>query len=270
MTRSQLDAKVPAVAVTMVLALALAAPAWAQEGPRTSMDDKWHMTVAPYFWSTGLKGTVSMKGPLEVPVDVSFSDIWDNLDIAVLGRLEGRKNRVGFIADASYLDLGASVASDRPILGQLDLKADVRSLIAEGLVFYRAAAGGSNGGASLDVFGGVRYFGTSSQLKGKRLDGSDLSSTKQTIDWVDGLAGARFHVPLGSWAGLHGRGDIAGFGSRFSWNLQGGVDLALGKRWALGAGYRHLDVDYDKDDAGESQLFRIEFDGPYSFVSFTW
>jgi len=53
-------------------------------------------------------------------------------------------------------------------------------------------------------------------------------------------------------------------------NLQGGLDLAIGKRWALGAGYRHLDVDYDKDEAGERQLYKVKYDGAYAFVSFAW
>jgi len=261
--------KPQAVAATLVLAL-LAAPAWSQEGPRTAMDDSWHFAITPYFWFTGLDGTVSMKGLAEVPVKVSFSDIWDNLDIGILGRFEGRRNRVGFWVDTTYIKLGVDVAKDRPILGQLGLKADVRSDLTEGVVSYRVATGGSRGAGWLDVLGGVRHVGTSSQLKGSLPDGTDLSSTKQTIDWVDGLAGARFRVPLGSRLGLDGRADIAGFGSKFSWNLQGGLDLAIGRRWALGAGYRHLDVDYDKDKAGERQLYKVKYDGAYAFVSFAW
>jgi len=268
MTRSRLDSKRPAVALALILVLGLAAPAWSQEGPRTAMDDGWHFAISPYFWFTGLDGTVSMKGLAEVPVKVPFSDIWDNLDIGILGRFEARRNRVGFWADTTYIKLGVDVAKDRPILGQLGLKADVRSALSEGVVFYRAVTGGSRGGAWLDVVGGVRYVATSSQLKGRLPDGTDLSSTKQTLDWVDGLVGARFHVPLGSALGLHGRADIAGLGSDFSWNLQGGLDLALGQRWALGAGYRHLDVDYGKEDSGE--LYSVKYDGAYAFVSFAW
>jgi opacity protein-like surface antigen len=270
MSRAGWEMKPQIAAVALVLALALAAPAWSEEGPRTAMDDRWHFAITPYFWFTALDGTVSMKGLAEVPVDVPFSDIWDNLDVGILGRFEARRNRVGFWADTTYIKLGVSVAGDRPILGQLGLKSDVRSVLSEGIVFYRVTTGGSRGGAWLDVLGGVRYVGTTSQLKGKLPDGTDLSSTKQTIDWVDGLVGARFHVPLGSRLGLHGRGDVAGLGSDFSWNLLGGVDVALGERWALGAGYRHLDVDYDKDEAGERQLYKVKYDGAYAFVSFAW
>ena len=270
MKRSRLDVKRPAAAAAVILALGLAAPAWSQEGPRAAMDDKWHFAITPYFWFTGLDGTVSMKGLAEVPVKVSFSDVWNNLDIGILGRFEVRRNRVGFWADTTYIKLGVDVAKDRPILGQLGLKADVRSALSEGVVFYRVAGGGPGGGAWLDVIGGVRYVGTSSQLKGRLPDGTDLAGTKQTLDWVDGLAGARFRVPLGSRLGFDGRADIAGFGSSFSWNLQGGLDLALGQRWALGAGYRHLDVDYDKGDAGSRELYNVKYDGAYAFVSFAW
>jgi len=270
MTRTRPDFRPHAVAAALLFVLVQAAPAHSLEGPRTAMDERWHFAVTPYFWFTGLEGAVSAKGVIEAPVDASFSDIWNNFDIGVLGRFEGRRNRIGFTVDTSYLNLGAEVARDRPILGQLGLEADIRSLISEGLVFYRVTSGGDRDGAWLDVFGGGRFVGTSAQLKGTTPDGSDLSSTKQTIDWVDALVGARFRVPLGKRLGLDGRGDVAGLGSDFSWNLQGGLDLALGERWALGAGYRHLDIDYDKESNGERKLFRIKFDGAYSFVSFAW
>jgi hypothetical protein len=84
-----------------------------------------------------------MKGLAEIPVKVSFSDIWNNLDIGILGRVEAWRNRVGSWADTTYIKVGVDVASDRPILGLLDLKADVRSDLTEGVVFYRVATGGS-------------------------------------------------------------------------------------------------------------------------------
>jgi len=166
-----------ACAVTL-LALATALPASAQTGPASAMDGRWHFTVAPYFWFAGLDGSVSVKGVAEVPVKVSFSDVWKNFDFGVLGRVEGRKDRWGLGAEVIYLNLGATLAADRPILGQLGLEADVRQLIGEGFGTYRVAS----------------------------------------------------------------RND----------------------------GYRYFDLNYDKQDAGQPQLYKVAYKGPNAFVAYSW
>ena len=77
---------------------------------------------------------------------------------------------------------------------QLDISADVRLAMVEGLGFYRVATGGrSDNPAHLDVIAGVRYFGTSGRLEDDVLQTGELK-----LNWVDALVGARFRVPLGS------------------------------------------------------------------------
>lgn len=31
-----------------------------------------------------------------------------------------------------------------------------------------------------------------------------------------------------------------------------------------------MDIDYDKDDGGEQQLFQVTYSGPYLFAAYTW
>jgi hypothetical protein len=69
---------------------------------------------------------------------------------------------------------------------------------------------------------------------------------------------------------LLGRGDIAGFGSKFTWNLEGDLAVSLGERWALGAGWRHLDIDYGKGEGGDRKVFGLAFDGPRTWVAYAW
>jgi hypothetical protein len=90
------------------------------------MDDEWHFALVPYFWFAGIDGTVSVKGPGGGPVEKSFSDIISDFDIGLLGHFEGRKNRWGFAFDILYLNLGAPVPADTPVLGPLGISADVR------------------------------------------------------------------------------------------------------------------------------------------------
>ena len=89
-------------------------------------------------------------------------------------------------------------------------------------------------------------------------------------DWVDALIGLRFRAPLGSRVSLLGRGDIAGFGSKFTWNLEGDLAVKLSDRWSLGAGWRHIDIEYDKTDGAERRLYDVALDGPRTWFSYAW
>lgn len=250
----------------LAAALLLPAAAAAQSGPATAMDERWHFFVAPYLWASGLKGTVGVNEVASVPVDLSFGDAMQNLDFAFLGRVEGRKNRIGFGTDIAYLNLGVDTTG--PVAGKVGLGADVRSFTAEGVLSYRVFNDDA-AGSFVDLLTGARYMKNRSGLTVER-NGDAIAGTEQTLDWVDALAGARFRLGLGRKAGLHGRADIAGFGSDFSWNLQGGVELRLGERWKTGAGYRYLDVDYDKGEGAGRRIWKMSYQGPYAFVGFAW
>lgn len=255
-----------AVSILAALTLAVALPARAQTGPATAMDGRWHFAVVPYFWFSGMEGSVSMKGLPEVPVEKSFSDIWSDLDMGFQGHFEARHDRWGLGTDVVYMNLGAGVAEGRPTLEQLGLNADVRQLVLEGLAFRRVASGGkAENPAYLDVLAGARYSGTSSRLRGSEFDG-----TKRTLDWVDALAGVRFHVTLGSRLGFSARGDVAGFGSDVTWNARADLGYGLSERWVAGLAWRWNKVDYDEGEGADRKLFDMTYNGPLVYVGYTW
>ncbi len=250
------------VAAGLLLALA-AAPAGAQTDA-AAMDDKWHFAVVPYFWFTGLEGTVSVRGLPEVPFDQSFTDLMEDFDIGLQGRFEARKNRVGLAFDLMYINLGVPVSGR--LGGQADLHVDIRQLVTEGFAFYRVRHGGRSDNPSyVDVLAGARYFGTSTQLENDALE-----TSKQTLSWVDGLAGLRFRAPLGAKFALLGHGDVAGFGSDFTWTLSGDLVFRVSDRWHLGAGWQHLDIDYDSGEDRDRKRFDLVYDGPRVWGAYAW
>jgi hypothetical protein len=251
-------------------AVCSAAPLQAQAKTDTVMDGAWHFGVMPYFWAAGIDGTLSVTGANEVPVKASFSDILSNFDFGLLGHFEARKNRFGFAVDEMYLNLGADVPTARPILGILDLGADVKQLVTEGFVFYRAVHGGRGGAGYLDVLAGLRYDGTSTGLTLSGPGGTSIGGTKRTFGWVDAIGGARFRVPLGSRAGLTGRGDLGTFGSDLTWNVRGGLDVRLGERWSAGADYRVMDIDYDKGEGLQRRIYKTRYSGPNVWGCYSW
>ncbi len=264
------------LAVVAVLVATATPPALAQSQaqvrPTTAMDDRWHFNLVPYMWLTGIKGEVSAAGLTEIPVDAPFSDIWDNFDFGLAGRFEGRKNRFGFGLDFTYNNLGVPVASSAPIVGALGLEADVRQLFTEGLGFYRVAQGGrSDNPAHLDLLAGVRYTTTRVRLTAETNAGATYDGQFQELDWLDAMAGFKFRAPLGARAAFLGRADVAGFGSNVTWNLEGDLAFVASPHWTIGAGWRHMDIDYDNDDEGLGlRQFDLAYDGPRVWFAYSW
>jgi hypothetical protein len=189
----------------------------------------------------------------------------------VLGYVEGRKDRFGFALDVMYVNLGPPVESDAPVIGKLSLKADVRSTIAEGFVFYRLATGGrGDNPATLDILAGTRYSDNRTRLTATTDDGIAYDGKFQDLGWWDALAGVKFSAPLGSRLALLGRADVAGFGSKLTWNMEGELALRASYHWAFGAGWRHLDVDYEKGEGLERKVFNIAYDGPMAWLAYSW
>ena len=159
-----------AVAMAVAIMATTVVPAWAQAQaqtpvrPTAAMDDQWHFDIAPYFWMPGVQGDVGVANLPPVSVDASFSDLLENLDLALLARFQARKNRFGFAADLVWMNLGAQAVDTQVV----DLTVDFRQLVVEGIGFYRLASGGrADNPAHLDVLAGVRYLTVRTRLKGE-------------------------------------------------------------------------------------------------------
>ena len=258
-----------AASAALVLGGVSAAEAQDRPNPSTVMDGQWHFIAASYMWFAALKGDVSIKGA-DIPIDESFSDVFSNFHFGFTGHFEGRKDRWGFATDVMYMNLHVPVATSAPVLGQLGLDTTVKSTTAEGLASYRVVTGGrKDNPASLDLLAGARFYGTNAQLNATLPGGATPSSAKQDFSWVDGLFGMRFRAPLSSRVSFLGRGDIAGFGSKLTWNVEGDLAARLSSHWAVGAGWRHMSIDYDKAGT-ESQLFNLAYDGPRAWFAYAW
>jgi len=72
------------LAGTPVAAQTAAAPTAAAQ----TEDGGWHFAFTPYLWATSQEGEASFKGIPPQPIELSFGDIWENLDFAVLGAFE--------------------------------------------------------------------------------------------------------------------------------------------------------------------------------------
>jgi opacity protein-like surface antigen len=246
--------------VGFVLVAAMAA---AQEPPSPPIS--WRFQVVPYFWAAGMKGSIKIQQLPEIQVDVPFSDVISNFDIGILGRFEGRKGDFGLATDVLYMNLGAPFAADQAPIANLEPQVDVRQLVIEGIGFYRMAHSADFERAYVDVLVGTRYLSLRAEV-----DTTAGASIGSTYGWLDLIGGFRGRAPLGSWAAVLARGDIGGLGSKISYNLEASLDIAISKRWTLGAGYRYLHYDFETGLGDDRRAANLSMGGPLVKATFTY
>ncbi len=255
-------------AVLLAAALSLPSPAHAQAAaaPPATEDGRWRFGLTPYLWTSSMSGEASFKGLPPQPVEMSWGDIWKNLDFGALAGFEAHNGRWGVATDTVFMNLGAKVPLP-DVLGEREPGVDSRQLVLEGDVLYRVFRGAPRGGerAYVDLVAGARYNRVSAQLETEV-----LPDTKRSFGWVDAVAGARFLAPLSKRVSLAGRADVAGFGSDFTWQAHADLRVRLSERWAIGAGYRYIDTDYDEGAGADRKLWSMVSKGPYAGVQLTW
>jgi hypothetical protein len=242
-------------------ALAVAEPTFAQDpagqpdpGAAGPSADAWEFSVQPYLWGAGLDGTLSAQR-VEVDVDVSFSDIFEALDVGVLGTFEARRGRLSLASNLVYLkgstDASRPVGRVLPIAPPGSLEADVASqtLIVEGLAGWEALSvplsdASGERRAALDLRGGFRTWWLDNEIDVKLRPGVPLGPFSrdfdQSYDWIDFVLGARARATVTDRISLVATGDYGGFdigsSSHRTWSIAGLVLYRITEHWDLGLG----------------------------------
>ncbi|MCL6740616.1 hypothetical protein LZ518_05650 [Sphingomonas sp. RB56-2] len=238
-------------AVVAGLMLPWATGAQAAEAPRSD----WQFSTTMYVWVSDLEGNLRTAGPVEpVDVDLSYGKVLKHLKFAGMGALQARKDRLIFLADLSYVHLGADsgigIRDDDLVEADLDATTFTASLLGG----YRVA----EGKVDVDLMAGGRLVVTDTDLV--------LSGPLRTVEgdatesWVDPILAAHVGIPIGAKTTLAIYGDIGGFGvgSDLTWQAVIGVQHRIGSNWQLSAGWRHYAVDYDKGQF----LYDVKQSGP--------
>ena len=71
----------------------------------------WQIAIVPYLWALSLDGTIGVKGQT-ADVDMTFSDILDNLNIALMGKIEVSKGRFGVFVNPLYAKLEGDTSTE--------------------------------------------------------------------------------------------------------------------------------------------------------------
>ncbi|MGE0641015.1 MAG: hypothetical protein AB7G12_10760 [Thermoanaerobaculia bacterium] len=234
---------------SLCLAL-LAAPAAA---------DGWKSEVAAYLFAAGLSGRASV-GPVVADVDMSFSDILDNLQFGGMAAFSTTDGRWVWMGDAVVANVGTT---ERGSGGAFRADLDSDTTIVEGDFGVQLTRG-------FTVFGGARYVDLASKLAVGSGNQTLRASTSES--WVDPVVGFRWSTTGSERWAFWIRGDVGGFGvgSERSWNAVAALSFRLTERVRLGAGYRALDIEYEHGSGSDRFVYDTRMEGPVAGLSFSF
>ena len=243
------------VLIAAALAL-LAAPVQAAES-----GGAWRHTFALYGMGVAIDGDAEI-GPVEVPVDLSISDVFDALDWGAMAAYRVENDTWSFTGDVTYMKLAFDETAQTP-LGPVSASLDADQLTVMATAGYRLTP-------HLEGLFSLAYFDLSSDLA-VRAAGQRVARSGGA-DWVDPLVGLNYRVPIGETWTLGLRGDIGGFGVGSDLTLHGWATLRQqvsdGFSWFFG--YRYISYDYETGSGMNLERYDLQQHGPGIGVAFSF
>jgi len=231
----------------------------APRSPQAADDGKWHFQFSPYFWLASLHGATG--GPNRtVQLDESFSDIFGSLKFAFMGVFEAHKDKWAIQTDVEFVSIEEDKATAGPLFSSAN--AEIKTFVFTPELGYKIYSDPDKG-SFVQVMGGTRIWRISTDLT---FNAGVLPAVqiKSSRSWVDGVVGLRGKAALSEKVFFLGRFDLGGGGSKFTWQLFGGVGYNVTPKIALVGGYRALDVNYNKN----SFIYDMNQRGPIMGLGF--
>lgn len=222
----------------------------------------WEHTLAVYMVGAALDGKAGVRD-VTADVDVSFSDILDNLDAGFMFAYRGERGPWSVVLDFSFMELEGEGDGLGPAGGtrgrvetdQYIVQLDVGHALSE----------------RLSAYGGVRY--TELDLEVEVAGGGPLGATllrSGSENWADPVIGLRYAAPIGERWLLVAKGDVGGFGvaSDFTWAATAFASYSISRQASLLLGYRHIYVDYEDGSGDRRFAWEVTTAGPSA--GFAW
>jgi hypothetical protein len=235
-----------------VLAVALPAGADPDSDP-----DHWQFGGSAYLWAAGVEGT-SAAGD---EIDISFSDLLDDLDGGIMGILTARKGRWTLIGDFLYLSIRQEDDTTANLLGipvVLDVDVKLKGFVSTFGVAYRVI---DDDMGSLDLLAGARYFDLDVDFHA--VVGASKFKYSDSGDALDGIIGGQALIALDDRWYVSFYGDIGAGESELTWQAWPAVGYRFENVDAV-VGYRHLEWETDDGDTFDD----LSFSGPMVGVKF--
>ncbi len=216
-----------------------------------SESDPWEYSAGLYAWGAGIGGK-TVEGD---EIDLSLSDIIDNLHMIFFGEAGMRKKDWGLHGDLIYLNIGAANSgTTRVPVGpdsipvDTDVNISLKAWVFTPTVHYTLVDTEKN---RFDILGGLRYLYLDARVE---LD-EDLpiaGERSQTLEdsgptW-DGIVGFKGRYNIDDKWYLPYYADVGTGESKITWQAFGGVGYKFSKVDTT-LGYRYLKWEFDDNDA---------------------
>lgn len=219
----------------------------------STMADEWTFIVEPYVLAASIAGDAGIGRINGADVDVDFSTILENLDMAAMLHFEAHSNNGwGLAIDYGFMNLSDDIFGARG--GVIDAR--LRQGTFEGLLIRESG----NPSIGLEYFAGFRWWDNEVDVI---IDPATLpGDARRKVDasWVDFIVGARWTRDINDRWQMQLRGDVGGFGveSDFTSSLSLSALYRFSNRYALDLQYKGLWVDYEKGSRGQSGYFSYD------------
>lgn len=255
------------------LLLCLSNIALAQDDDDQSVNNEgdWEFAIAPLFlWGMGISGDATM-GDTTAPLDVDFSDVWDNLDAVFTVHFEARKNKWGIFAEYQYANLSPEVnASIGPV--STDAKIGFKNTMIElgGAYAFRETQN-----TRWEVIGGVRFMDQDVDADVTLTFPPPINERDIEIkggdNWAHVLVGTRFFGTMSNEWTFIARTDLGYGGSDNSaFNATAIFDYRFRDWGSAFIGYRYLYYDYSNDKPDDYYAFDGYQSGPLAGLTIHW
>ncbi|SDE71871.1 hypothetical protein [Ruegeria marina] len=229
-------------------------------GTQAAAQSDWEFNITPYAWMSGLSGDLgTVPGLPSQPVDLSFGDIFDDLDYGLFLLSSARNGPWVIYFDGSLV----KTTSDEQIGGPI-----VQALQVESKTTNAALSLGRTVSVSqdhnIDVYLGVRYWKIENNFAVNTV--GPLLRSSSSADWVDPIIGVAGRYRINDRWVLFGSADIGGFGvgSDMQWSVQTGANYSFTDRVSLSVGWRYMSVDYQDNGI----VFDVSQSGPLIGATF--
>ena len=226
-------------------------------------NDEWSSSVALYLHASDLSGSVT-RGPVDVPVDVSFSTLLDKLNTAFTIHGETQHGRFGVGVDYFYFGLGETAIATP--LANVSIEEANLNLKNFELFGIGRVGDPTQGSGAFDVLAGARYRGLSSALSFSLPIVGTVGPLSGDRSWWDLLVGGRYVKALHRRIAVRLRADTG----TDVFNVQAGVDITLADWLLLALQYKYVNFDHSDGVGLDRFRYDVTEHGPLFGAAFTF
>jgi hypothetical protein len=202
--------------------------------------DSMQWSITPYIWGSQTSVDLEFRGNDLGGDSISFSDLLDQLDSALMIHVEGGRGSWSTFADLTYLE--TSDTEERPLL-TVDTESET-TVLDVGVAYWPGGVG-----SAWNLFGGVRYSGFDDRYR-FGIGGEELATRRNTNDYYDALIGFRYRFELSPRWSLATHADVSFGDSEGTYMLRAMFAYTVGKRQKnrILFGYQYKQAEFRDSD----------------------